>query len=55
MIRTIFEKVKKVMEGNRMNVMEENLKWVKKKKDSDQDNLIDLVRINTENNKENSR
>ena len=36
-----------------MNVVEDSLKFIKKKKDSDQDNLIDLVRINTENSKEN--
>ena len=41
------------MDENRMNVMEENLKFVKKKKESEQDNLVDFVKINTENNKEN--
>ena len=36
-----------------MNIVEENWKLVKRKKDSEQESLVDFVKVNTENNKEN--
>lgn len=43
----------KIIEMNRMNIAPEHSKFTKNKKYCEQENMIDFVRVNTENNREN--